>query len=63
MNDQSVTQVNSIRPVVVASLLGNGEAQLTLGPLQGRPWQRGPVSLALKNPEMCRDDDRWLETE
>jgi len=32
VNDQSVTQVNSIRPTVVASLLGNGEAQLTLGP-------------------------------
>ena len=29
VNDQSVTQVNSIRPVVVASLLGKGEAQMT----------------------------------
>jgi len=33
VNDQSVTQMNSIRPAVVASLLGNGEAQLTLGPV------------------------------
>jgi hypothetical protein len=32
VNDQSVTQVNSIRPAVVASLLASGEAQLTLGP-------------------------------
>ena len=32
VNDQSVTQVNSIRPAVVVSLLGKGEAQLTLGP-------------------------------
>jgi len=32
VNDQSVTQVNSIRPTVVASLLANGEARLTHGP-------------------------------
>jgi hypothetical protein len=32
VNDQSVTHVNSIRPTVVASLLGNGEAQVTHGP-------------------------------
>ena len=32
VNDQSVTQVNSIRPAVVASLLAKGEAQVTLGP-------------------------------
>ena len=32
VNDQSVTQVNSIRQIVVASLLENGEAQVTLGP-------------------------------
>jgi hypothetical protein len=32
VNDQSVTQVNSIRPTVVASLLLDGEAQLTHGP-------------------------------
>src|ERR1700687_4177345 len=31
VNDQSVTQVNSIRPYVVASLLVNGEAQMTPG--------------------------------
>ena len=35
VNDQSVTQVNSIRPAVVASLLGNGEAQVTHGPEKG----------------------------
>jgi hypothetical protein len=29
VNDQSVTQVNSIRPTVVASLLLTGEAQMT----------------------------------
>ena len=28
-NDPSVTQVNSIRPVTLASLLANGEAQVT----------------------------------
>jgi len=28
-NDSSVTQVNSIRPVALASLLGKGEAQVT----------------------------------
>jgi len=51
VNDQPVTQVNSIRPVVVASLLGKGEAQLT-------PWSsggddhetRGTVSPATENP-------------
>jgi len=32
VNDQSVTQVNSIRPIVVASLLEDGEAQVTYGP-------------------------------
>ena len=32
VNVQSVTQVNSIRPTVVASLPVNGEAQLTHGP-------------------------------
>jgi hypothetical protein len=32
VNDQSVTQVNSIRPAVVASLLDNGEAQVTHDP-------------------------------
>ena len=63
VNDQSVTQVNSIRPAVVASLLGNGEAQLTHGPSQGRPQQCGPVSLTQKTPETCRGDGRWLETE
>ena len=30
-NDQSVTQVNSIRPGCLASLLGNGEAQTCFG--------------------------------
>ncbi len=32
VNVQSVTQVNSIRLSVVASLLGKGEAQMTHGP-------------------------------
>jgi hypothetical protein len=32
VNDQSVTQVNSIRPAVVASLLAKGEAQVTHDP-------------------------------
>ncbi len=32
VNDQSVTQVNSIRQIVVASLLEEGEAQMTHGP-------------------------------
>ena len=32
VNDQSVTQVNLIRPTVVASLHPNGEAQVTHGP-------------------------------
>jgi len=35
VNDQSVTHVNSIRPAVVASLLGKGEAQVTHGPRKG----------------------------
>ena len=30
-NDQSVTQVNSIQPVCLASLLGTGEAQTHFG--------------------------------
>ena len=32
VNDQSVTQVNSIRPTVVVNLQSEGEAQLTPGP-------------------------------
>ncbi len=35
VNDQSVTQVNSIRQAVVVSLLDNGETQVTLGPSIG----------------------------
>ena len=49
VNDQSVTQVNSIRPAVVASPLGNGEAQVTHGPARattilwsGKPDARNP---------------------
>jgi hypothetical protein len=49
VNDQSVTQVNSIRPAVVASPLVNGEAQVTHGPLRaattlwsGKPDVRNP---------------------
>ena len=62
VNDQSVTQVNSIRPAVVASLLVKGEAQMTHGP-KGRPQQCGPVSPTMQTPDSCRDDGRWLETE
>jgi hypothetical protein len=62
VNDQSVTQVNSIRPTVVASLPVNGEAQGRMAP-KGRPQQCGPVSLTLETPETCQDDGRWLETE
>ena len=35
VNAQSATQVNSIRPVVVASLRVNGEAQVTQWPSEG----------------------------
>ena len=49
VNDQSVTQVNSIRPAVVASLLGKGEAQVTHGPKRattdmwsGKPGNENP---------------------
>ena len=63
VNDSSVTLVNSIRPVVVASLHPKGEAQMTHDPNTGRPPQGGPVSPACQTPERCRDDDGWLETE
>ena len=43
VNDQSVTQVNSIRPTVAASLLFDGEAQVRTAP-KGWPQQCGPVS-------------------
>jgi len=33
-NDSSATRVNSIRPVTLASLLVNGEAQVTIRPLE-----------------------------
>jgi len=54
VNVQSVTQVNSIRPVVVASLLGNGEAQLTHGPSEraatsrwsGKPGTQEPRTVS-----------------
>ncbi len=37
----------SIRPVVVASLLGNGEAQLTLG-----PWRRATTATWYGKPNV-----------
>jgi hypothetical protein len=50
VNDQSVTQVNSIRPSVVVSLRVNGEAQVTHGlgrgghatVWSGKPGQENP---------------------
>jgi hypothetical protein len=49
VNDQSVTQVNSIRPTVVASLLAKGEVQVTHDPERvatvlwsGKPDVRNP---------------------
>src|SRR5580658_946243 len=56
---------NSIRPVIVASLLGKGEAQNTL-------WSSGMRSAGRRNcavglgpkPDRCSgDDEGWLETE
>src|SRR3990172_8595826 len=41
-NGRSVTQVNSIRPVVVASLLGNGEAGMPLESRQSDESGPGP---------------------
>src|ERR1700677_577417 len=44
-NDSSATQVNSIRPVTLASLLVNGEAQVTIRPTgTGVPGPRRPVT-------------------
>ena len=67
VNDQSVTQVNSIRPTVVASLPVNGEAQMTLLPGKGRVRSaRGAVTrgkLEGKTKPNLRDDRGWLEAE
>jgi hypothetical protein len=52
VNDQSVTQVNSIRLVVVASLLGTGEAQVTPWPVEAGVHRNvGAVSPTRKTPE------------
>lgn len=42
----------SIRPVVVASLLGNGEAQLTLG-----PWRRATTATWYGKPNVRNPRD------
>ncbi len=53
VNDQSVMQVNSIRRIVVASLLANGEAQVTHDPARvattpwsGKPGRENPRDLS-----------------
>ncbi len=64
VNNQSVTQVNSIRPTVVASLLLKGEAQMTQWLSEGGDHEtRGPVSPTQETPETRRGGSRWLETE
>ena len=67
-NDSSATQVNSIRPVTLASLLGNGEAQVTIRPLEtGVPGRRRPVTRgearASKPKRGNREGQGWLEAE
>jgi hypothetical protein len=49
VNDESVTRGNSIRPTVVASPLGNGEARLTHGP-QRAATDMWPGKPDAKNP-------------
>ena len=57
---------NSIRPVVSASLLDNGEAQDAVIRSM-RMWVGGirshAVSLGVNPTKTPRDDDRWVETE
>lgn len=65
-NVSSVTQVNSIRPVVLASLLAKGEAQVTRriprdGALASEDSGRG--KLDDQNPNGHREGQGWLETE
>jgi hypothetical protein len=48
VNDQSVTQVNSIRQTVVVSLLANGETQMTLGP------QRATTAMWSGKPDIAK---------
>ncbi len=69
MNDQSVTQVNSIRPGCLASLLGKGEAQTRLGKSvalrgsvrkrrrkQSGGWRRnGRKARHMKQGDLCGD--------
>ena len=62
----SVTQVNSIRPVILASLLAKGEAQVTRriprdGALASEDSGRG--KLDDQNPNGHREGQGWLETE
>ena len=67
VKDRSVTKVNSIRPFVVASLLDNGEAQLTRH-VPGGTGSGLPITLAVgpginRNHIMVGNDNGWLETE
>src|ERR1700678_489921 len=67
-NDSSATQVNSIRPVTLASLLVNGEAQVTIRPTgTGVPGPRRPVTRGEARASKPKRDNRegqgWLEAE
>ena len=65
-NDPSATQVNSIRPVIVTSLLGKDEVQKTLATFGGG---RGILRFHAVKPDSPkpkqgnRDDEGWLEVE
>ncbi len=68
-NDSSATQVNSIRPVALASLLGKGETQVTTATsMEGWRRETGPSDHAVK-PESLkpkrgnREGQGWLEAE
>lgn len=68
-NDSSVTQVNSIRPVALASLLASGEAQVTtVTSREEWRWKISPSDHAVKpgskKTQTCdREGQGWLETE
>jgi len=52
---------NSIRPVVMASLLATGEAQASI--VSGTPDDQGCRWIVLDKTDQPRDNEGWLETE
>ena len=67
-NGRSETQVNSIRPVVVASLLAKGEAEVPYRMREHQPAAKGRWLVVITDKSKRKlgdesDDGGWLESE